>query len=132
MVTRAMTWAVTLINLVAIGLLLRSYQQPPMQDTSAHVYLYTLNERGTWDRLRSVDIAASCGSMKCRVLILRPEEFREIEELTQKAAIHPPNPNKLCQRPGCGHYRFSHDKGNGACLFVDPVTPVGHCEGFLR
>jgi len=48
------------------------------------------------------------------------------------AAIHPPNENIFCARPGCGHRHFSHAKGNGPCEYVDLFTPAGHCPGFLR
>jgi hypothetical protein len=48
------------------------------------------------------------------------------------AAIHPPNPNTECARPGCGHRHFNHFKGNGPCEYSDPYVPVGHCPGFVH
>jgi len=49
------------------------------------------------------------------------------------AAIHPPNDNKLCARPGCGHYKNVHDNGNGVCRYADYIYVFpGHCEGFIR
>ena len=50
----------------------------------------------------------------------------------QLAAIHQPNDNKYCQRPGCGHYHNQHEKGNGMCLYTDPFTLPGHCPGFVK
>jgi len=52
--------------------------------------------------------------------------------LLSVAGVHPPNQNKLCSRAGCGHYRYSHDGGNGPCLYADPNIPAGHCERFLK
>ncbi len=48
------------------------------------------------------------------------------------AAIHPANPNKLCARPGCGHYHYWHANGNGPCEYSDPFVLPGHCPGIVH
>ena len=48
------------------------------------------------------------------------------------AANHPANPNKLCARPGCGHYHTFHSKANGPCEYASPEAPAGHCLGWLK
>jgi len=68
--------------------------------------------------------------MKTRILLLFV--LIPLAALLLLAAIHPPNQNTVCARPGCGHYKFSHANGNGPCEYSDPYTLPGHCPGFIK